>query len=133
MCRVCKIVFNDWDELAHHVNKLSKIKGSKHRKTLWVESRIHKNAIDILTKPIKKFEPPVPLTDEQKQNKVDSRRELSGETKLVMTYCPECKKRAPNSILKTPQRIEVEYILSEHAVKNEKGEFAILCNAHRRK
>ena len=34
----------------------------------------------------------VPLTDEQREAKIDTRRELSGEAKLVTTICPKCNK-----------------------------------------
>jgi len=93
-CWVCgRTDFESWDDLANH--KLTeKDKAHKHDRsgTLWAKKYIHRNAINKLQKIGRELPYRVPLTDEQREAKIDTRRELSGETKLVVTICPKCNK-----------------------------------------
>lgn len=92
-CRTCDQEFEDWGELATHIKSA---KDTLHKKDragkMWAKRYIHRNAINKLKRLGREFAPHTPLTDEQREAKEDTRRELSGQTKLMPTICPRCQK-----------------------------------------
>lgn len=102
-CRTCYANnFENWGELAEHILKYSKIKGDPHKRdrkgVQWAKRYKNRKAINKLGKIGREFAPPTALTEEQKQNKVDCRMILSGETKNVPVICPRCKTKNRGSI-----------------------------------
>jgi GTP cyclohydrolase FolE2 len=90
VCRTCgKDDFNNWGELANH--KLDS-KDKAHRKDksgrIWAANYKYKH---IIMKQNDKERYHTPLTDEDRIAKEDTRRELSGVSRIVATMCPRCK------------------------------------------
>lgn len=86
LCHSCQKVFEDYKELALHIqsNKKGHRKGKK-----WAARYIMR--VRQLDKK-KELNGRVPMTEEQKENRRDNVRELSGETEQLLTICPHCKK-----------------------------------------
>lgn len=117
ICRSCgKDDFKDYTELAVHILSSSK-KTHKHGR-IWAAKYSNRKT---LSKRI--FGEYQPITDEQREAKEDTRRELSGETKLVPTRCPRCKTGSR-------QMIEVEHANNPEALRID-NYFVILCEGCR--
>ncbi len=91
-CRTCKQSFESWGNLAHHINSSKDKAHNKDRAgKMWAKRFIHKNTINKMQKSVRKeFAPRTALSDEQKEAKKDTRRELSGEMKIVPVKCLRC-------------------------------------------
>lgn len=97
-CHTCKQVFADPKKLAKHIVANKKT----HKKQYWAQSVLSdKKRLDRKLS-MRKLER-TPLTDEDREAKEDTRREISGATKLVPTVCPRCKR--PGNL----QQLEVEH------------------------
>lgn len=123
ICRICGKKCEDWDDLARHIDKLAKLKDGKHKRTRWVKFRLHKKAEQLMNRPEKKEFYNTALTEDQKQSKEDSRRELSGKTEYVPIRCPKCKTGRK-------QFVEVEHIENPQAWQ-ENNCYMILCDGCR--
>ena len=83
-CHSCALEFDDYKALALHI--IASKKG--HRKgKIWAAKYMHRNALNAKKQDYGR----TPLTEEQKDNKEDSRRILSGDTKPVVVNCPKCR------------------------------------------
>lgn len=93
ICRACGNRFNDWGELAQHINKAKDQAHKNKASKLWAKKYIHRNAINKLKKigQHKELEPRQKLTPEQLEAKHEVKYQLSGETKYVPVRCPRCK------------------------------------------
>jgi hypothetical protein len=58
--------------------------------------------------------------DALREAKAEIKRELSGETRLVETVCPKCRRASS-------QAIPIEYVNSERAWRTQNGTLIILC------
>jgi hypothetical protein len=100
-CHICNLNFESYPALAQHILRERKT----HRKSQkWAASFNLK--VNILNQ--KKDAPTgrVALTEDEKQNKIDSHRELSGQTRAVFCLCSKCN-------TKFLANIEVEF-LTDH-------------------
>jgi GTP cyclohydrolase FolE2 len=113
-CRACgRDDFEDYTELAIHIQSSKK----GHRKgKIWASKYLLR--VNQLNQK-KEYEQRVPLTEEEKENKRDTRRELSGQMEVVNTYCPRCKTR-------TRRQLEIEFTRGGQAwgIKNY---YFVLC------
>jgi hypothetical protein len=129
-CRTCRQLFDSWDELANHVKEQCKISNNPHKKDRaglkWAKDFIKERRKRKLGTIGKKEIIKTPLTDEQRQNKQDSKLILSGETKVVKTYCNKCKRTIP-------QPLPIEYIESKQALRNNQGILEVLCSSCRKR
>lgn len=110
ICRECGELCKDWRELAFHIIKNRKT--HKHRE--WA------NRFLAQKENIRSLTPRTPLTEEQKQTRKESIREVSGEESFQDTVCPNCKKLAK-------QRLPVEYTQDFEAWRNSKGHLIVMC------
>jgi len=101
-CLSCGKEFEDYQSLALHIS--SERKGHRKGKK-WAAKYISRQ---VISKQKVEFNGRVPLTAEQKANKEDSRRVLSGEQRVAETVCLKCK-RVSRVVL------EAEYVSSPHA------------------
>ena len=101
-CHTCHITFPDYHALAVHIssNKKGHARGKK-----WAAKFLLVNGLSAKNRLGKIQTERTPLTDQQKENIEDCQRELSGETELVKTICPNAKCR----------RITTQHIPVEHA------------------
>ncbi len=114
-CIVCNKDFPDWNALAQHI--AGEKKGHKKGKR-WAAKVLLVNVLSVKNRR-KPMGQRTPLTDQEKENKVDSRRELSGRTKLVPTVCPKCKTSSQESL-------PIEYVES-HDAWHTKSFYVKLC------
>lgn len=115
-CHSCGQPFDNFHDLAVH------IAGSRkgHRKgKKWASKYILLNG----RRDKQNFQR-TPLTEAEKENKREMKRELSGETKSGLVFCPHCK-------TKHQQTLPVEYVDSPSAWRIEKM-LVILCSGCRR-
>lgn len=103
-CLSCDKEFEDYQSLALHISHSK----TGHRKgKRWAANYIHRH---IKNKREYKNNGHVPITAEQKANKEDTRRVLSGGQRAVETICLKCKR--VNRIA-----LESEYVSSPQAWK----------------
>ncbi|MCK9369916.1 hypothetical protein M0R04_08430 [Candidatus Dojkabacteria bacterium] len=116
ICRVCNTDFGaDWKALAKHI--VSK-KDKLHRKGRIWASKVLMNTKYLDSK--KDLNGRVPLTEQEKENKRDTKLEISGEEEFINAICPHCK-------VKYRAKVPIEYISLEHVwMINER--YAIYCN-----
>lgn len=117
LCHSCNQGFPDYGELAKHIasSKKGHRKGKKWAAKYLLRTReLNKK---------KEMKGRVALTEAEKENKKDTVRELSGETTIVETYCPHCKR-------KSRQIMPMEFGESGNAWKIG-GCLAVLCNSCR--
>ena len=113
-CHICHEKFPDWDALALHI-----IAGKgRHRfSKTWAAARLT-NVNQLNQK--RDMPERVPLTEEQKAARKDSKQELSGHERMVLTLCPKCNKV-------TSQVVPEEYAQSKRAWRATNGTLMILC------
>ena len=130
ICRTCgKDDCKDWGELAEHINSAKDKAHNKDRAgKMWAKRYIHRNAINKLKQLGKELPYRVPLTDGQREAKEDTRRILSGKTKIVLVKCPSPKCRNTNT--QRYERVEVEHAENPQAWRVDNC-FAILCGGCR--
>ncbi len=111
-CHSCGAIFADYKELALHILSSRK----EHRKgKKWASKYIMLRG--------KRDKPDfqrTPLTEEQKESKKEMKRELSGENKTGLVFCPHCKTNHQQSL-------PVEYVDSPTAWRIKKM-LVILCS-----
>ncbi len=112
-CHSCKKPFADFKELALHI--ISSKKGHRHGKRWAAKYLLKVRQLDKR----KELNGRTPMTEEQKENKRNLERELSGENEFVITYCPHCK-----SLKKQP--MPIEFTQSGEAWR-EKDKLVVLC------
>jgi hypothetical protein len=103
-CLSCGQQFDDYQGLALHI--ASEKKGHRKGKK-WAAKYISRHVIN---KKKVEVNGRVPLTAEQKANKEDSRRVLSGEQRVAETICLKCKRVSRVAL-------ETEYVSSPQAWK----------------
>jgi len=87
ICLSCQQTFPDYKELALHIitNKATHRKGRR-----WANKYLtNQRALD--KKVTTQGKERSPLTQQDIENRRDTRRELSGQTKMSETLCPKCK------------------------------------------
>ncbi len=84
MCLSCNKTCADFKELAIHIQ--SSKKGHRKGKRWAAKYILRVRSLDK-----KKLNGRMSLTKEQKDNRKDTIRELSGKNEKVVTYCPRCK------------------------------------------
>lgn len=123
-CRTCDRDFESWGDLADHINSATDKPHKRDRAgKMWAKRYIHRNTINKLKKLGRELPYRTPLTDEQREAKEDTRRELSGETKWVMTICPKCNKGKH-------RMIETEHV-DEPEAWHIKNRLAVTCDGCR--
>ena len=90
-CHTCGKLCKDFKELAFHIREKANRKThpqgwAKH----YIKEHVAKQNYLDRKLSMRKLER-TPLTDEDRIAKEDTRRELSGDTKVVPTICPRCK------------------------------------------
>ena len=110
-CHDCQEEFETWVELAQHIVSQKSTHNRKSR--VW--------ALTFLAKKdnVQEHKPRMPMSDETRQILKECVREVSGETELARTVCPNCRKVSE-------QRIEVEY-LQDRGWRNSNGTLIINC------
>jgi hypothetical protein len=118
-CNTCGDSFDTYQELAAHIQS-SPRKTHKHGRKWAAKLLLRVSQLD------KKqdFENRTKLTEQEKENKLDTRRELSGQKTFVNTKCPQCKRVHAEAL-------EVEYAHSKDAWRAG-NMFMILCISCRR-
>ncbi len=113
LCRSCGKVCEDYQELALHIST-SKKGHSKGKR--WAAAYISRYVIN---KHIRELNGRTPLSSEDRANKEDARRVLSGEQRVADVICPKCRK---------PSRVtlETEYVSSPQAWRIQ-GRLAKMC------
>jgi len=123
-CRTCDQDFETWGDLADHINSATDKPHKRDRAgKMWAKRYIHRNTINKLKKLGRELPYRTPLTDEQREAKEDTRRELSRQTKLVPVKCPRCNKGSR-------QILEVEHTDNPQAWRIDNC-FVILCGGCR--
>ena len=117
ICKSCWDEFADFKELALHISSSKK----GHRKgKKWASRYILLNGLSPKNRngdrPAR-----VALTEEQKANKEDTRRELSGDNEYATTVCPNCKN-------KSRPLLPVEFTNNSIAWKI-KGSLVVMCSS----
>lgn len=86
ICNTCHQPFEDYKELAKHIiiNKKTHKKGR-----LWASKFLSKQ--QLLDKKRANTER-IPLTEQDKENKLNTRRDVSGETTTTLAICPKCNR-----------------------------------------
>lgn len=97
-CHSCQRTFADYKELAMHIS--SSRKGHRRGKR-WASKYMMINGLSA-EKRFDHNKSRTPLTKEDKENLEDTKATLSGETEIVPTKCPKCKRAAH-------QQLPVEY------------------------
>ena len=114
-CRYCHHApFSDWHELALHITKEKK--GHSRGKT-WA-AKVLTNVNQLNQK--RDLPQRVPLTEEQKEARKESKQDLSGKERMVLTLCPKCNKV-------TSQVVPEEYAQSKRAWRASNGTLFITC------
>lgn len=121
-CKVCHIDFPDWGQLTDHILAKKKI----HPRYSINFALKFKTRANILNQKKDLHTDRIPLTEEEKQNKEDAHRELSGEVKTVTTLCPNCKRDIK-------QVLPVEFADNPFAWRSKNGILVVSCNTCRRK
>ena len=104
LCLTCKQPFPDYKELALHIvaNKKTHKKGR-----LWANKYLmNQRTLDM--KATIQNRNHTPLTEQERESKKDSQRELSGRLINTNTICPHCKK---TSVYQFP----IEYVKDPYA------------------
>ncbi len=113
-CFCCNQTFEDYNALALHIS-LAK-KGHKKSKK-WAAKYILK--VKILNRK-KDIQGRIPLTKEDKQNKMSTERIISGELEYVDTICPFCKQRYR-------QQLPIEFTRSHYTWRTTQGTLRVSC------
>jgi len=116
-CHSCNNQFDGYKDLALHIASTKK----GHRKgKKWAASYLLKvNALNSKKDNYGRSQ----LTEVEKENKKEMGREISGETMVVDTSCPNCKR-------KSPQILPVEFGRSSIAWRDNKY-MVVLCSSCR--
>ena len=109
-CRTCNKSFEGFQELALHIMSS---KGHSKGK-IWAAKFLS------LKSWMKDKPERMEVTEEDRENKKDGRRVVSGNTQHVKTVCPNCKQS-------NVQSLPVEYIESRGAWKTSSGAFMVDC------
>ena len=113
-CRYCHTNFPDWHELALHVQTA----GKSHRGSKKWAASVLTNVNNLNQK--RDLPQRVPLTEEQKEARKDSKAELSGDIMRVLTQCPKCNKV-------DYQDLPVEFARSPRAWRASNGTLFVTC------
>ncbi len=113
ICHSCNNDFPDFESLAKHI--VASKKGHRRGKK-WAAGYLLK----VRALNAKKDFNYVPMTQEDRENRASTIRELSGETQYVKIICPNCK---TYNQLKLP----VEYIESKEAWRSKVGTLIVNC------
>lgn len=115
-CYYCPSEFEEYLDLAKHINTTH-----PHKRNKWAANFVLKK---VLFKEQDKNEDRVPLTEEEKEAKRSTQRELSGREKPVKILCPICKSHGFMSI-------PIEHLTNSFAWHN-KDSLMIICNGCRK-
>ena len=118
-CHSCGADFETFSELASHI--MSEPRRTHKHGRKWASSLLLK--VSQLNKK-DDFENRTKLTEQEKENKRDTKIELSGEKTYVNSKCPACKRVHP-------EVVEVEFARSRDAWRVGDN-FMILCHGCRR-
>jgi len=118
-CNTCGDSFETYSELAAHIQSSPK-RTHKHGRKWAAKLLLKVSQLDKKTE----FENRTKLTEQEKENKQDTHRELSGQRTMVNTKCPQCKRVHAEAL-------EVEYAKSADAWKTGTL-FMVLCIGCRR-
>ena len=113
LCHSCNLSFVDYKELALHIS--TSRKGHRQGKKWAAKYMMKVRALDKRNNGGGRS----PLTEDDKENKKNTRRELSGDNEHVATFCPHCRK-------KTKQVLPIEYTRSNEAWRL-KDYLVVLC------
>ena len=110
-CNTCYEEFPDYQSLALHIMSAK----SKHQRgKKWAAKFLS------LKSWMKEKPERIGVTAQDRENKENGRRELSGNTQHVKTVCPNCKQS-------NVQSLPVEYVESRDAWKTQSGVFMVDC------
>ena len=114
-CRYCHhAAFADYATLAQHV--AAERKGHRGGKK-WAARYLTR--VNFLNQK-RDLKPRTPLTEQEKENRVSTFVELSGQNEIVTTLCSHCKSR-------TRQSLPIEYTRSNTAWRNKQGILVVSC------
>lgn len=119
-CHSCQRSFADYKELALHISSSRKGHG---RGKKWAAKFIMINGLSPDKREGRKNQR-VALTEADKENRVNSARQLSGDNKYTETLCPNCR-------TKQRQSLPVEFITNPFAWSINK-KFVVVCSGCRR-
>jgi hypothetical protein len=115
ICAVCKEDFGvEWNDLAKHILKQ---KDSMHKRGRRWAHKVLTNAKKLNQK--RDMPGRIPLTEQQKENKKEMKRVVSGMEEPVIAICPNCKN-------KHRVKLAIEHIRYEHAWMIN-GRYAVIC------
>lgn len=114
-CHYCDKQFNDIKELALHIMASTGLhyRGHKFASTILTD-------VNRLNKKVDVPKARIPLTEQEKENKCNCQRDLSGENKFTITFCPICKKT-------TQQSLPIEFVISNNSWRNKNGYLMVDC------
>lgn len=119
LCHYCHHTpFPDYTALAQHIIAEKRT----HRKgRIWAAKFLTRQRQLDQSATIKaRRENRAPLTEQEKENRQSTLLELSGETTVIITSCPQCKS-------KMRQAIPVEYAKSKDAWRTTQGILVVSC------
>ncbi len=115
ICHSCQAEFDDYEALAKHISssKQGHRKGKRWAANYLLKSRALNQ---------KKLFNSSPLTQEDRENRESTKREISGETEWILTVCPHCKKGHR-------EQLPREFIESSVAWRTSRGTLIVNCSA----
>ena len=117
ICSSCGVIKTDYGDLAKHI--VASRKGHEKGK-VWAHKFLLKpNILNRKVEALERLKQRRPLTEAEKENKRNSKVELSGEDKSVVTLCPKC-----GSI--NDQDLPVEYVSDVYTWKFA-GQLVVSC------
>ena len=114
-CHYCNETFEDYKALALHI--MSSKKGHRNGKR-WASKHIFLHNLSARAKNEKRER--VPLTEQEKANRDNLERIISGENEMVLTKCPGCKRTSR-------QLVPIEYAESQDAWRADNGAIMMNC------
>ena len=106
-CKSCGYNAEDFKELSQHILRARKT--HPRWQVVWAEKFLT-NA-EFLNQKQDAPQGRAPISEQEKQNKEDAQRIISGITKTTLVLCPNCRQ-------KYPQRVEVEHLNNPTAWRN---------------
>lgn len=114
-CHSCQQDFPDYESLAKHIS--SSKKGHQKGKRWASHYLLKTRALNLKKQPFTSN----PLTQEDKENRESTKRDLSGETEYILAVCPMCKKGHR-------EQLPIEFVESPMAWRTSKGTLIVNCS-----
>lgn len=115
-CHNCDFTCEEYQSLAKHIISAQHKRGLK-----WANGFLLKH---VLFKEANPNEGRTPLSEQDRANKIDSQRELSGQGCIVVVQCPQCTKTSR-------QLLAEEFTRSNEAWKSKNNQYFVMCESCR--